>query len=407
MLLNGRIRTLDSLRGISALVVLTGHLALMTPQFSAAFFNEPYDSPIVRLLMNTILHTFVAGHEAVLLFFTLSGFVLALPFLKNERVFSYSDYIIKRFCRIYIPYICVMTIASLLMVSLSDYKGHSGMVPFFSLNRWDHPLTLEAIISYIFMLGYDNTNVNGPTWSLVHEMRISFFFPLIMLLVIKFNWKISLLVGTFISMFIFAIFSVIESTISNAIIHSVFASFKNTFYYATFFIFGAIFAKHLGIVKSIFDKFNKIVKGSLFLVSLIFINFDEIIPAAKADYSNPYFNQLIYMFGEWIVALGVLILFTFAIYSVKFQNFLKFPLFLWLGKISYSLYLTHLVTLIVVMYTLGKIIPVYIALSIVPLVAFVVASIAHKIIEKPSQKLAIFLISNKDKPLYSIQRKSI
>ena len=83
---SNRIHSLDSLRGIAALIVLFHHCLLMTPLFYAAHYNEPYDNGWVSLFTNTILHTFWAGSEAVLLFFILSGFVLAIPFIDRKSV---------------------------------------------------------------------------------------------------------------------------------------------------------------------------------------------------------------------------------------------------------------------------------------------------------------------------------
>ena len=44
----------------------------------------------------------MAGHEAVIFFFVLSGFVLSIPFYR--RFVPYTPWIIKRCCRIYLPY---------------------------------------------------------------------------------------------------------------------------------------------------------------------------------------------------------------------------------------------------------------------------------------------------------------
>ena len=44
------------------------------------------------------------GHQAVILFFVLSGFVLYLPYTHTAEHILYADFVIKRICRIYLPY---------------------------------------------------------------------------------------------------------------------------------------------------------------------------------------------------------------------------------------------------------------------------------------------------------------
>ena len=61
------------------------------------------------LITRTALGIFYAGDAAVILFFTLSGFVLALPFLSYRQP-TYSDFVIRRVCRIYFPYAAALSL---------------------------------------------------------------------------------------------------------------------------------------------------------------------------------------------------------------------------------------------------------------------------------------------------------
>ena len=69
--MNARMHELDSLRGIAALTVILDH-------FVAAYVGTLHGlkGPSSRIITYFALHLFTAGHEAVLLFFILSGFVL-------------------------------------------------------------------------------------------------------------------------------------------------------------------------------------------------------------------------------------------------------------------------------------------------------------------------------------------
>ena len=69
-----RLRELDSLRGLAAITVVFHHFSrICSPQ-------------IIHVLDRTPLRLLVAGHQAVILFFLLSGFVLTLPFRRDDRL---------------------------------------------------------------------------------------------------------------------------------------------------------------------------------------------------------------------------------------------------------------------------------------------------------------------------------
>jgi peptidoglycan/LPS O-acetylase OafA/YrhL len=98
--MNQRFEELDSLRGLAALAVFFGHMYLV--------FNE---NLISKLLFEFgPLRIAVAGSEAVTFFFVLSGFVLSLPFYSNRQP-NYRHFVIRRVCRIYIPYIIAILVA--------------------------------------------------------------------------------------------------------------------------------------------------------------------------------------------------------------------------------------------------------------------------------------------------------
>jgi len=77
---NDRFEQLDSLRGLAALSVVVNHFLNILP----GIFDNPND---FWFLKYTPLHLFWAGHEAVIFFFVLSGFVLSLQFFKKKLKF--------------------------------------------------------------------------------------------------------------------------------------------------------------------------------------------------------------------------------------------------------------------------------------------------------------------------------
>jgi peptidoglycan/LPS O-acetylase OafA/YrhL len=93
-----RFHELDSLRGVAALTVVFHHFSRICPE------------SFTHLLIRTPLRLLVAGHQAVILFFLLSGFVLTLPYKKKTRL-SYAPFLLKRVCRIYLPYLGALSLA--------------------------------------------------------------------------------------------------------------------------------------------------------------------------------------------------------------------------------------------------------------------------------------------------------
>jgi peptidoglycan/LPS O-acetylase OafA/YrhL len=105
-----RLSALDGLRGVSALIVVIHHGFLAS---NATFANEyltngrriagPSAGTIAWWFTRTPLHLIWAGPQAVLVFFVLSGFVLALPAVKRGNAWLDRSYWPRRFVRLYFP----------------------------------------------------------------------------------------------------------------------------------------------------------------------------------------------------------------------------------------------------------------------------------------------------------------
>ena len=167
-----RFRELDALRGLAACTVILNHIYdLQLP------VKQPF---IEQLLFRRLFRFLVAGHEAVVLFFVLSGFVLTLPFLKQSNT-SYLSFLTKRICRIYLPYLGGLGLA---VLGCWLFYNHSipSLSPWFQMT-WSEPLSWKVVLQHVGLIGFFNiTHLNTAFWSLVIEMRVSIVFPLLMLL---------------------------------------------------------------------------------------------------------------------------------------------------------------------------------------------------------------------------------
>ena len=383
---NTRIHSLDSIRGIASMIVVIFHCLISFQVIENAYYQK-FNSEILRIFTNTPLHTFWAGPEAVFLFFVLSGFVLSLPYLNSEKGGpSYHNYIIKRICRIYLPYIITMILYMLVIILLSDYRDIKSLSPTFN-NRWDHPITLKAVIFYIFMFDYDLANVNGVIWSLVHEMRISIIFPLLIAVIKKVDWKVSLPFGLFSCIAINKALKTVSALLPNENISMIVSSLGNTFYYIPFFIIGAVFAKHRMDIVSFIKKLHPLLKILLFSIAIVLFNFRWVFHSIITNSYGKNYERLVSIMGDWIIAGGVVLIFAVVLSSEKADWLLTRKPFLWLGKISYSVYLMHVMPIMLCARYLGQVIPLTIAIMLAPIFTLPLAALTYKFIELPSMNL--------------------
>ena len=113
----GRFTSLDGLRGVAALVVLAHHALLVSPAISALFIpggEPPRPGSALWWLTYSPLKLTNAGPEAVVLFFVLSGFVLAIPVLRGG--FNWLAYFPRRFVRLMLPVAGAVALASVLIL---------------------------------------------------------------------------------------------------------------------------------------------------------------------------------------------------------------------------------------------------------------------------------------------------
>jgi peptidoglycan/LPS O-acetylase OafA/YrhL len=120
---------LDGLRGLAAVIVVIDHFAI-------SFFQRATDASIklahVPLLENAILqtplHILVSGNFAVCIFFVLSGFVLSAKFFatRDRRVVAASAW--RRYIRLELPIFASVLLSFLLMMSPLLYNQAAASV---------------------------------------------------------------------------------------------------------------------------------------------------------------------------------------------------------------------------------------------------------------------------------------
>jgi peptidoglycan/LPS O-acetylase OafA/YrhL len=181
MINDGRNLWFDFFRGASALVVCLGHLrnAILVDYTELTHSN---------IALKVFYFLTSLGHQAVIVFFVLSGYFVGGAVLRTGSKFTWSDYLISRLTRLWvvlIPCLFITWMIGLIVehntpsVILGSYfeSWHSG--PKFGEysdgfnTLWANIFFMQTIIAPVFGL-------NSPLWSLANEFWYYILFPLLL-----------------------------------------------------------------------------------------------------------------------------------------------------------------------------------------------------------------------------------
>jgi peptidoglycan/LPS O-acetylase OafA/YrhL len=356
-----RFHELDSLRGLAALTVVFHH------------FSRICSPRVLHVLDRTPLRLLVAGHQAVILFFLLSGFVLTLPYKKSGS-FSYESFLLKRICRIYLPYLGALAFAVLWDIHFSS--------PHLSNNYWINwtwsvPVTPYLVTQHILFLGsYDWSQFNTAFWSLVYEMRISLAFPFLALAVLRLRALWVILSAAALSLAFYPL-AIVFSSILHLSSRAAAINTTLTLHYAAFFLIGSLLAKHLDAINRRYAQLSSLQVAAIALVSLVLYGFANASSIVQR-FSIP--GDLY----DWGTAAGAAMLIIFAMNSPSFHSLLTTRTICHLGQISYSLYLIHGTILFVLIHTLLGHVSMSRLLLIYLVATVLVGEIFYRLIERPA-----------------------
>ena len=343
----GRLHHLDSLRGIAAVVVMLHHWRNM---FTA--------SPAPLLLVPAF-----AGRNSVKLFFVLSGFVLSLPYWSGRQS-SYNKYLVRRICRIYLPYAGAVFIA---VIIGSRLLNSSLPLTDWFYNTWHEPFTTKLVLEQLLFSNPGAGVINTAFWSLKIEMIMSLIFPFVCWILLRLPpgacWALAFgleMIGLGRPQFIM-----------DRIPHGQ----TDFIYYASAFLFGAILAKYLEPIRRIYLQLNLPTK--ILLLGCIIAGF----------YRGGGSNEL----SNIPAACGIIV---FADCS-GIRGWLSTRVPLYIGDISYSLYLLHgtvLFASIILLY--GKL-PLWAIFVLFTAVTFGISHLYFNWVEVPAMSLGKKLTANR------------
>jgi peptidoglycan/LPS O-acetylase OafA/YrhL len=188
------------LRGVAAVLVMLSHLrAFVFYPYNRLASPGPVDAAV---WMVTSL-----GHQAVMVFFVLSGFFIARSVIADDRrkELSWGAYLIKRLTRLWvvlIPCLALTFFLDRLGMLWFDSKFYNGSLfeqynsgP--SLATGGADLTLFTFVANIFFLqtiAAPTFGSNGPLWSLANEL---WYYVMFFLVYIFVSGAVSILAATF------------------------------------------------------------------------------------------------------------------------------------------------------------------------------------------------------------------
>jgi peptidoglycan/LPS O-acetylase OafA/YrhL len=324
-----RYASLDCLRGIAAFgVLLTHSLQRVLP---------------LGTLNHTPFRIFVNGRSFVIFFFVLSGFVLANAIWASGSKRGYWNYVARRLVRLYPPY---------------GVAGLFGLVVGLATGNAD---VLTALANYAAALGTaSGLSINPPSWSLVFELRISLVMPLLCLMIAR-KPKAALVITAVVFCLAEALivlrhigqFPYGAETLADALVISL--------RFLVCFSIGALLAYDTMGKDVVFRVLNR-HKILALLVALVLMS-------VLLDQAS---------------LIASVIIISLALNWTAFKSILEWSVFHWLGRISYSLYLTHFLVLTYLASLFDGILDIRLIVLLAIPTALLVAEVFFEFVERPT-----------------------
>jgi peptidoglycan/LPS O-acetylase OafA/YrhL len=356
-------KELDSLRGIAALVVVVYHWTHLWP-------DEAYPRWFHLLLILTPLQLITNGHASVVLFFVLSGFVLSLPQVRGQEV-VYSIYLVKRICRIYLPYLAALALA---VGGCWYFHGLHAYDDWFE-RTWHNAPDWKMLVQHFFLIGdYPSDVYNTAFWSLVQEMRVSIFFPVICLVVLR----LRSVGGAVLTIVLFAGGGLIarRGTLPTTDLRTI--ACVGTF------IVGILLALYLEKLREWLSSMTAGAYWGSFALCLALYTYTPLVA---------YHLHSPMIASDGVIAVGGAGVVLFALADRRLSRMILVPAISFLGRVSYSLYLIHGTVLFSCAYLFHARLSPFIWFAPYLAVSLAASAVMYRWIEVPSMNLGKRLAS--------------
>jgi peptidoglycan/LPS O-acetylase OafA/YrhL len=341
---------LDAARGIAAIMVMVGHFANWT-------YSDTMRAKVASVIFN--------GSDAVSFFFVLSGFVLSYKYINSGASLDVRQYYVNRLFRLWPAFFIAVFINALAVLARTGIDFHS-FTDMFLFNKsifWE-----EAILFWA------RPNYFGPGWTLTTELALSFFLPFAIVLAKKDIRLVACLA------FVFFLFGTTQ---------------------------GCGFHAHfmLGVLAS--TQYKKITSSSfkqtswhryrylLLAIAIVLFTLRQVVRI------SPLGSTLVYLSGYTGISFfqysgaASMIFLVFLLQSATWQRLLSNKFMLFLGKISYGIYLMHWVFVTNIFFYWKQLYPLFpnyataflTLFLLYVIITIITATILHYMIELPLMRM--------------------
>ncbi|EDQ6231228.1 acyltransferase [Salmonella enterica subsp. enterica serovar Tucson] len=366
---NKKLEGVQCLRAFAVMIVVFSHFSIIINDLAGI------SGPINILTQNSPF--------AVDLFFFISGFIMVYTTKGNisSRVVRFSDFAIKRILRIFpVYYVCFIAFVVFVVI----YDNHNSI--------WN--INFNNIIKSFLLIPlnpYDKPPFYGyslivPAWTITYEVYFYIIFSITLLITSKYRTIVCSLILLVISVLLQIKFNgTLTIDAQNAFITN--GDHLSTFIFASNpiildFIIGMFIAEFFNA------QYHEKIDSAMNILA----------PALLCFGLASFVSMFRYGYGITHGAIGALFLFISILYY-DFSSKISYPkALIYIGNISYSLYISHVVT-INIADRYSNALFVYTQSSgwrryfVVIAISITVAVIMHKLIENPSTAIARKLIN--------------
>lgn len=314
--MNDKLLHIEGIRGIACFMVVLSHLALVF--YPGLHEKELISNATEDFIFNSPIPFIYSGTAAVFIFFVLSGYVLTFGVMKRTDILSaISTMTIRRYFRL-APPVLASCILSFVVIRFFDVDTTNLSAWISSYGNFE-PTMPGAIYSALIETFFRGGSAYNPVlWTMKIE-----------------------LIGSLIIFFYCAVAAGNENKLPIAIMFSVFVFLlplsQTEKYSYICFIIGAVMnnlKKTLSLPASIIILFVGIYFGGVHYGSAAYASAIEYV-------SHPIFGEMTNAYYLFCAVSGVLIVFS-VVCNTKQSIFFGKALFVYSGKVSFSVYLIHM-----------------------------------------------------------------